>query len=69
MNVIDLAGRAGFGGQLRNTHKVKLELFAQMVWNDAIEEAKMELLRLQDQVGDVHNYYHCAANDIEDLKK
>ena len=26
-----LAEKAGFGGQLRNTHRVKLELFAKMV--------------------------------------
>ena len=26
-----LAERAGFGGNLRNTHRVKLELFAKMI--------------------------------------
>ena len=31
------AERAGFGGNLRNTHRVKLELFAKMVWGAAEE--------------------------------
>jgi hypothetical protein len=34
--IVDLACRCGFGGQLRNTHAVKLEAFYREAWKDAL---------------------------------
>lgn len=40
--IIDMAGRAGFGANQRNTLLVKLELFAKYVWSAAQDAARKE---------------------------
>jgi hypothetical protein len=41
------AERAGFGGNLRNTHRVKLELFAKMVEAATEERVMVEMKKEQ----------------------
>lgn len=40
--IIDMAGRAGFGANQRNTLLVKLEFFAKYVWEAAQAAARKE---------------------------
>jgi hypothetical protein len=55
--------------QVLNVMDGYIKTLCDSVWNDAIDAVQMRFLQMHDHAEASHNYWHHAANEMEDLKK